>query len=182
MRRQDRRVEADVAAQIEPIGDMVQVGQNLRLGGETFLPVPFLEQRLRERIAVRVAFGVEAGAGVAVPVPDAADVTGEIVGTNVEPELAEPVQSAEARDAGAYHDGVEPVGSGRRRCGHCGAHGVAPVRATAAGAARRNGSFTPSVAVCKDAVDPPCYAASRPGGKQLATSSYGHTISSPRPA
>ena len=63
----------DVAAQVELVGDVIQIALGLGLRGEVFLPVPFLQQFLREGIAVGPAFGIEAGARVAVPVPGAAD-------------------------------------------------------------------------------------------------------------
>ena len=73
-RRLDLAVELHVLAQVELVGDVVEVAQVLRLAGEPFLPVPLVEQLLRERVAVGVALRVEAGAGVAVPVPGAAEV------------------------------------------------------------------------------------------------------------
>src|SRR6202020_3002141 len=73
MRGGDAALELDVAAQIELVGDMVQVTLGLGLAGEMLLPVPLFEQFLRERVAVGPAFGIEPGAGVAVPVPSAAN-------------------------------------------------------------------------------------------------------------
>jgi hypothetical protein len=68
----DPRFELDILAQIELVGDIVEITQSLRLGGEMLAPVPFLQQFVGERITVTVAFGIEARAGVAVPVPCAA--------------------------------------------------------------------------------------------------------------
>ena len=73
MRGGDAGLELDVAAQIELVGDVVQVTLGLGLAGEMLLPVPFVEQFLRERVAVGPAFGIEPGARVAVPVPGAAN-------------------------------------------------------------------------------------------------------------
>ena len=69
----DAAAELDVAAQIELVGDVVEVAQGLRLAGEMLGPVPFLQQFLGERVAVGITFGVETCAGIAVPVPGAAD-------------------------------------------------------------------------------------------------------------
>src|SRR5215467_6172943 len=44
--RSDVRVELDVAAQIEPVGHVIQVTLVLRLTGKVLLPVPFLEEFL----------------------------------------------------------------------------------------------------------------------------------------
>ena len=65
-------VEADVAAQVELVGNVVEVALVLGLSGIQFLPIPFLEQFLGEGIAVGIALGVEARSGVAVPVPGTA--------------------------------------------------------------------------------------------------------------
>jgi hypothetical protein len=52
---------------------VVEVALDLGLGGEVLLPLPLVEQLLREEVGVGVALGVEPGAGVAVPVPGPAD-------------------------------------------------------------------------------------------------------------
>ena len=63
MRRRHPAPELDVPAQVELVGDVVQVAQGLRLGGEVLLPVPFVEQLLGERVAVGPALRVEAAPG-----------------------------------------------------------------------------------------------------------------------
>ena len=73
LRRRDLRVEADVAAQVEPVDHVVEVALGLGLLGEVLLPLPLVEELPGEQVAVRVALGVEPGAGVAVPEPGAAD-------------------------------------------------------------------------------------------------------------
>src|SRR5207244_3569171 len=69
----DAALELDVAAQIELVRNMVQIALGLGLRGEVFLPVPFVQQILRERVAVGPAFGIEARARIAIPIPGAAD-------------------------------------------------------------------------------------------------------------
>jgi hypothetical protein len=64
----------DVTAQLERVGDVIDVAQRFRPAGEMLGPVPFLQELLRKGIAVGIAFGIEAGARIAVPVPGAADV------------------------------------------------------------------------------------------------------------
>ena len=76
VRRFDLAVELHVFAQVELVGDVVQVAQVLRLAGEALLPVPLIQQFLGKRIAVGVALRVEAGARIAVPVPGPAQVAG----------------------------------------------------------------------------------------------------------
>ena len=63
----------DVAAEVEPVDHVVEVALDLGLAGEVLLPLPLVEELLREEVAVGVALGVEAGARVAVPEPGAAD-------------------------------------------------------------------------------------------------------------
>src|SRR5215468_5817945 len=99
--------ELDVAAQVELVGDVIQIALSLGLRGKVFLPVPFLQQFLREGIAVGPAFGIEAGARVAVPVPGAADAGASLEHAHPEPEFAQPVELVEAGDAGTDDDGVE---------------------------------------------------------------------------
>ena len=63
--------ESNIFEQVEFIGYVLQVSQSLRLPGEMLGPVPLVEQFLGKRICVRVAFRIEPGAGVAIPVPGA---------------------------------------------------------------------------------------------------------------
>ncbi len=71
-RRADARIELDILAQIELIGDIVEVALVLRLAGEVLFPVPFLQQFLREGVAVGFTLGIEAAPWVAVPIPGTA--------------------------------------------------------------------------------------------------------------
>ena len=115
MRGGDAGLELDVAAQIELVGDVVQVTLGLGLAGEMLLPVPFVEQFLRERVAVGPAFGIEPGARVAVPVPGAANAGAGFEYPHREAEFPQSVELIKARDAGADDDGVEihlPLGLG----------------------------------------------------------------------
>src|SRR5262249_28228520 len=73
MSRRDAAPELDVAAQVELVGNVVEIAQRLRLAREMLGPMPFVKQVLREGKAVGIALGSEARAGVAVPVPGAAD-------------------------------------------------------------------------------------------------------------
>src|SRR5262245_63038162 len=70
----DARVALDVALEIELVRDKVQIPLDLRLAGEMFAPLPFVEQVLGEGVLVGIALRVETGAGVAIPVPGAADI------------------------------------------------------------------------------------------------------------
>ena len=111
-RRRRRRTRADstvhaelhVPAQVELVGDVVEVAEVLGLAGEALLPVPLLEQLLGEGVAVGDALGVEAGARVAVPVPGAAEVVAGLEHGRAHAELEQPVQLVDAADTGADDD------------------------------------------------------------------------------
>ena len=100
------RAELHVPAQIELVGDQVQVFEVVRLGREMLLPVPFLQQLLREGIAVAPAFGIEARAGVAAPVPGAAEIGAGFEDPHLHAELPQPVELIDAGDPGADDNGV----------------------------------------------------------------------------
>ena len=88
----DAGVELDIGAQIEAVGDVVGVFQNLRLRRVALAPVPFLLQFVGERIGILHALDVAARAGIAVPVPGAADAAALLV---------DPRRQSHARAAGA---------------------------------------------------------------------------------
>ena len=73
-RRRNPAAKLDVAPQVELVGDMVEIAQRFRLAGKMLRPVPFLQKLLRKRVAVGIALRIEARAGIAVPVPGAADI------------------------------------------------------------------------------------------------------------
>jgi hypothetical protein len=106
-RRFDARVELDVAAQVELIGDVVEIALGLRLSGEMFLPVPLLQEFLGERIAIAVAFGIEARAGIAIPVPGASHAAAFLIHAHLQPELAQTVELIQTGHARADDDRVE---------------------------------------------------------------------------
>ena len=104
------RVEGDVAAQVELVGQEFAVAQVLGLAGEMLLPVPFLQHLGREGEAVGPAFRIEACAGIAVPVPGAADAAARLVDARLEAHLAQLQELVHARQAGADDDGVPVLG------------------------------------------------------------------------
>ena len=67
------RLELDVLAEVEAVGDVVGVGEDLGLRGVALGPLPLLLEVLVEAVGVLHALDVAARAGVAVPVPGAAD-------------------------------------------------------------------------------------------------------------
>ena len=59
--RFDRGVERDAAPKVEAVGDVVQVGQDLRLPRVALVPVPLVVKLAVERVAVRRDLGVASG-------------------------------------------------------------------------------------------------------------------------
>jgi hypothetical protein len=107
MRSGDAALELDIAAQIELVGNVVQVTLGLGLTGEMLFPVPLVEQFLRERVAVGPAFGIEPGARVAVLVPGATHAGAGFEYPYREAEFPQFVELVKTRDAGADDDSVE---------------------------------------------------------------------------
>jgi hypothetical protein len=98
--------ELDVTPQVELVGNMVAIAQGFRLAGKVLGPFPFLQQFLREGIAIGIAFGIETRAGIAIPVPGAADIGAGLEHADAQAELAQPVELVHARQASANDDGV----------------------------------------------------------------------------
>ena len=103
--------------QIEAVGDVVGVFQDLRLRRVALAPVPFLLQFVRERIGILHALDVAARAGIAVPVPGAADIAALLIDPDRQSQPAQPVQHVHSGKTGADHDDI--VDLRRRRTGFC---------------------------------------------------------------
>ena len=114
MRGRHARVEADVAVQVEALGDVFQIAQDFRLCGIAFGPDPVRFQFAGERIAVFHTRDVAACARVAVPVPSAADAARRFDDFRVEAERAQFVQQIQPAEAGTDNDNVTSSGV----CGH----------------------------------------------------------------
>src|SRR4051794_13625558 len=104
-------LELSVAAEVESIGDVVEVTEDLRLLWVLAAPLPLLHELLVEREAVHVGLGVATGAGVAVPVPGAADVIADFVDLDGHAELvAEAIVHIQTGETGADNDGIYVLG------------------------------------------------------------------------
>ncbi len=95
--RLDAGVELDVATQVEAVGDVVGVLQDLGLGRVALGPVPLLLELVGELVRVLHALDVAARAGVAVPVPGAADAAARLEHPRRHAEPAHTVEHVHAR-------------------------------------------------------------------------------------
>src|SRR5882724_8406863 len=86
---------------------MVQIALGLGLSGEVLLPVPFLQEFLRKGVAIGPALRIEAGAGIAVPVPGAADAGAGLEHPHLEAEFTQLIALVEAGNTRADDERVE---------------------------------------------------------------------------
>ena len=107
-------VEANVPAQVEAVCHMVEVAHDLGLLGVALGELPLADQIIGEGVAVGMAFGIAARAGVAVPVPGAAHAIGRFQQKRVQAQpVAQLVQLVHAGEAGADDQRVECLGGHR---------------------------------------------------------------------
>ena len=99
-------IEGDVPTQVEPLGDMVGVAKDLRLTGVALCPFPLLLQFVGETVGVLHALDIAARAGVAIPVPRAANVVASLEDAGAEACAAQSVQHVEAGESGAHDDHI----------------------------------------------------------------------------
>src|SRR5689334_21391646 len=87
---------------------MLEIAQDLRLLGIALRPFPFLEELLVPGEAIDVGVAVAARAGIAVPVPSAADRVAGLVDPDLETEpVPQRFQHVDAGKSRADDDGVE---------------------------------------------------------------------------
>lgn len=115
----DAGAEADVTQQVEALGDVLEVGEDLRLARVLAAPLPLLQQLFGEGVPVHVALGVAARSRVPVEVPGAADPVRRLDHYGPQAEhVTHPVQHVETGETGPHdHDVHVHVHAGRS--GHC---------------------------------------------------------------
>ena len=124
----DRRLESDVAAEVEAVRDVLQIAQDFRLPRIAFGPPPLLLELVGELVGILDAIGIAAGAGIAVPVPGTADAAAPLEDLYREPHPAQAMKHVEAGEACADDDRVHI----RRHRGAV-VPGLAPCRRSAHG-------------------------------------------------
>lgn len=104
-------VERDVLTQVEAVGDVFEVAEDLRLSGELLTPLPFLLQILVERVRVVDTLDVAAGTGVPVPEPGAAHVRAGLEHPRRQlHRVAQLAQRVEAGESGTHDDDIDVGG------------------------------------------------------------------------
>ena len=86
------RAEVDVLFEVQPVGDEIQIIENLWLGRIAAAPFPLFAHLVGERVAIVMALRVAARSGVAVPIPGSANAIGGFDQSRCEPEFAKAVQ------------------------------------------------------------------------------------------
>src|SRR5713101_2014973 len=97
----DPSVELDVPPEVEAVGHMVDVTQDLRLRAVAFRPMPFLLQLVGEGIRILHAFDVAATPWIAVPVPGTANAGAGFEGVHSDAEFTQPINRVETADSSA---------------------------------------------------------------------------------
>src|SRR5437868_839869 len=134
IRRRDLGAKADVRPQLVSVGDEAEVAQDFGLRCVFLRPLPRALQLGIERVAVVDGLDVAACAGIAVPVPGAADIPGLLDHDNGEAGLAQAMQEIEAGKSGADNGDIDllrrtAVRCFRRTCcDRCVWHATPPVR------------------------------------------------------
>jgi hypothetical protein len=101
------RLEPDVGAETETLGDVPRIAENLRLAGVALRPGPLLLELVRESVRVLHALDVAAGTRVAVPVPRPADVVARLEDHGAQPGPPQAMEHVHAPESGAHDDGIE---------------------------------------------------------------------------
>jgi hypothetical protein len=88
---------------------VVDVAQDVGLGGKAVRPHPFLLQRVGKGVRVFQAFDVAARSGVAVPEPGSADAAAGFEDPGLPPDAAQPMQRIQAGESAADHDRIQAL-------------------------------------------------------------------------
>ena len=109
-------VQPDVGPEVEPVGHVIGVAQNLRLRRVALGPFPFLRKVVVELVAIEHALDVAARAGIAVPVPGSSDARRRVDRPRGQPHAPQLVEHVEPGEPGADDQRVESgrVSHGKR--------------------------------------------------------------------
>ena len=101
------RLELDVATQMEAIGDVFDIIQNIRLLGLGLFPFPILHQIVREGVAIKwTPRTINAGPRIPIIPPGPTHVGGAIIDAHGEAHLAQVMQGIHPAHTGTDNHGV----------------------------------------------------------------------------
>ena len=113
-RARHARAKLDVALEVEPFGNMLQIAQYFRLLRVPLGPIPLLKQFLVKREAVNIGVRIAPRARVAVPVPGSAHRVACFIDPNLQAQpVAQRLQHVHAGKSGADDDRIK---LGQRIC------------------------------------------------------------------
>ena len=104
--RRHASVKANIAPEVEAIGDVIDVGEDLGLRGVLLAPVPLLFEVSVEGIGVVERSDIASGPWVPVPPPRPANVIGGLNPNGAQPQCSQAVVHIEARESSADNDDV----------------------------------------------------------------------------
>src|SRR6516162_976099 len=99
--------EHDVLTEIEPVGNVVGISEDLGLRCVFFRPVPLLVQLLREGEGILHALDVTTGARVSIPVPRSAHAAASLIDARREAKAAKAIEHVKAGKTRAHDNSVE---------------------------------------------------------------------------
>src|SRR5262249_36789242 len=100
--------ELDVGLEVEALGAMLEIAQDLVLLRIAFGPLPLWREVRVEGGAIDVTMGVATRTGIAVPVPGPADAMARLDRLDLQAEaVAQRLDHVHAGEAGADHHGIE---------------------------------------------------------------------------
>jgi hypothetical protein len=103
----DLGIEFDVTAQVQTVGDEVEIGLDLGLGGHVLGPHPFLLDLIGEAVRVLDTLDVATCSRVAVEQPRPADRVGLLHDRRAKTEFAGPMQGIETGEPRPDHHDLE---------------------------------------------------------------------------
>ena len=100
-------MEFHVLAQLKALRHVLAIGQNLRLGRVALAPLPLLLQRLIKLVGIFEGLHIAAGAGVAIPVPGAANIAPGLEDLRSEALLPSAMEHVHPPESRPYDDEIK---------------------------------------------------------------------------
>ena len=107
MRALDGRIELNILAKVELVGDVIQPTLDFGLTREFLAPAPSFVELFGKEVLINIGFGIETRARVSIPIPRAADAGGGVDHSHVHSLLAQTIQLIKPGDTGSDDHGIE---------------------------------------------------------------------------